>query len=156
MRRLRWVRLVCSLLFVGVLGGLMAPLPSKALNSQQPTVTIAGSTVIMTRIPNVNNACPSPDTAYNSCWSIPTGTYGGWTVGHYNATSNKARVLINDASAAGSLDSMKMTGITFTPIVLELTTSTKVTHAIITHIFNEGGGNIAGDYTMGLGAGRAV
>lgn len=152
MRRLRWVRLVFSLLFVGVLGGLMAPLPSEALNSTQPTVTIDGVPVSMTRIPNVNNACPG-DTAYNSCWSITPGTYGGWTVGHYNSTSNKARVLINDASAAGSRDSMKMTGITFTPIVAGTAASPKVTHAIITHNFNEGGGNISGDYLWALAQG---
>lgn len=149
MRYLRWVGLVFSLVFVGALGGLMAPVPSEALNSIQPTVTIDGVPVSMTRIPNVNNACPG-DTAYNSCWSITPGTYNGWTVGHYNATSNKARVLINDASAAGSRDSMKMTGITFTPVVAA---GTKVTHAIITHVFNEGGGNISGDYLWALAQG---
>jgi hypothetical protein len=74
-------------------------------------------------------------------------------VGHYNATSNKARVLINDASAAGSRDSMKMTGITFKPIVAGTAASPKVTHAIITHIFNEGGGNISGDYLWALAQG---
>jgi hypothetical protein len=151
MRYLRWVGLVFSLVFVGALGGLVAPLSSEALNSQRPTVTINGVGPIgMTRIPNVNNACPSPDTAYNSCWSIPTGPYGNWTVGNYSAT-NKARVLINDASAAGSRDSMKMTGITFTPTVVDATT--KVTHAIITHTFNEGGGNISGDYLWALAQG---
>lgn len=152
MMYLRWVGLMPSLLFVGVLADLLAPLPSEALNSIQPTVTIDGARVGMTRIPNVNNACPAPDTAYNSCWSIPTGTYNGWTVGHYNATSNKARVLINDASAAGSRDSMKMTGITFTKTGGQIGV-TYVTHAIITHLFNEGGGNISGDYLWALAQG---
>jgi hypothetical protein len=159
MKYLRWVGLMSSLLIVGVLGGWLAPLPSEALNSVQPTLTIDGVSVALTRIPNVNNACPSPDTAYNSCWLIPNTTIhtaatpsrriGNWYVGNYSA-SNKARVLINDASAAGSRDSMKMTGITFTPVV---TTGTKVTHAIITHTFNEGGGNISGDYLWALAQG---
>lgn len=160
MRRLRWVRLVCSLLFVGVLGGLMAPLPSKALNSQQPIVTFQGSSssvnISMTRIPNVNNVCPG-DTAYNSCWLITPNTYGSgndqWTVGHYNAASNKARVLINDSSAAGSRDAMKMTGITFKPMVPGTAASPRVLHVIITHTFNEGGGNISGDYQWALAQG---
>ena len=159
MNYLRWVGLMPSLLIVGVLGGWLAPLPSEALNSVQPTLTIDGVSVALTRIPNVNNACPSPDTAYNSCWTIPntivhtpttpSRRIGNWYVGDYSAT-NQARVLINDASAAGSRDSMKMTGITFTPVV---TTGTKVTHAIITHTFNEGGGNISGDYLWALAQG---
>jgi len=37
MRHLRWVGLVFSLLIVGVLGGLMAPLPSEA---ELPTLTL--------------------------------------------------------------------------------------------------------------------
>jgi hypothetical protein len=159
MNYLRWVGLMPSLLIVGVLEGWLAPLPSEALNSVQPTLTIDNVSVALTRIPNVNNACPSPDTAYNSCWLIPNTVVhtpttssrriGNWYVGNYSAT-NKARVLINDASAAGSRDSMKMTGITFTPVV---TTGTKVTHAIITHTFNEGGGNISGDYLWALAQG---
>jgi hypothetical protein len=159
MKYLRWIGFLSSLLCVGVLGGLLAPLPSEALNSVQPTLRIDNVDVALTRIPNVNNACPAPDTAYNSCWSIPntivhtpttlSRQIGQWYVGNYSAT-NRARVLINDASAAGSRDSMKMTGITFTPVV---TTGTKVTHAIITHIFNEGGGNISGDYQWALAQG---
>jgi hypothetical protein len=154
MNYLRWVGLMPSLLIVGVLGGWLVPLPSEALNSIPPTVTIDGVRIDFTgkRIANVNNACPPPDTAYNSCWSIPTGPYNGWTVGHYNATSNKARVLINDASAAGSRDSMKMTGITFTKTGGQIGV-TYVTHAIITHLFNEGGGNISGDYLWALAQG---
>jgi hypothetical protein len=159
MNYLRWVGLMPSLLIVGFLGGWLAPLPSEALNSVQPTITIDNVSVALTRIPNVNNACPPPDTAYNSCWLIPNTVVhtpatpsrriGNWYVGNYS-TANKARVLINDASAAGSRDSMKMTGITFTPVV---TTGTKVTHAIITHTFNEGGGNISGDYLWALAQG---
>ena len=160
MRRLRWTGLVFSLLIVGVLGSLMAPLPSEALNSQQPTVTFKGSSsqvnISMTKIPNVNNACPSPDSAYNSCWSITPGTYGSgndaWTVGNYS-TSNKARVIINDSSAAGSRDGMKLTGITFTPVVPGTAASPRVLEVIITHIFNEGGGNISGDYQWAMAQG---
>lgn len=155
------VGLVLTLLIGGVLGGLMTPLPSEALNSQQPTVTFQGAdgsvNISMARIPNVNNACPSPDTAYNSCWSITPGTYGSgndaWVVGHYNATSNKARIIINDSSATGSRDAMKMTGITFKPVVPGTAASPRVLKVIITHIFNEGGGNISGDYLIAMAQG---
>jgi hypothetical protein len=150
MKYLRQIGLLSSLAIGGVLGGLLAPLPADALNSIQPTVTIDGVSISMTRIANVNNACPG-DTAYNSCWSITPGTYGGWTVGDYSAT-NKARVIINDSSASGSRDSMKMTGITFTKTGGQLGV-TYVTHAIITHNFNEGGGNISGDYLWALAQG---
>jgi hypothetical protein len=143
-----------SLLIVGVLESLFAPLPSEALNSIPPAVTIDGVRIDFTgkRIANVNNACPAPDTAYNSCWLIPIGVYNEWTVGHYNATSNKARILINDSSAAGSRDAMKMTGITFTKTGGQIGV-TYVTHAIITHRFDEGGGNISGDLLWALAQG---
>jgi hypothetical protein len=161
MKYLWRVGLVPSLLIVGVLGGWLAPLSSEALNSIQPTVTFQGSSssvnISMTRIPNANNACPFPDTAYNSCWSITPGTYGSgndqWTVGHFNATSNKARVLINDSSATGSRDAMKMTGITFKPVVPGTAASPRVLKVIITHTFDEGGGNISGDYLIAMAQG---
>jgi hypothetical protein len=160
MRSLRWIGLVFSLLIVGVLGGLMAPLPSEADNNTPPTVTIDGASVTLTRIANVNGVCPN-DTAFNSCWSIngtnvttestrnQTIQFGRYFVGDYSA-SNGARILINDSSAVGSVDNMKMTGITFSPSV---SSPTPDAHVIIVHTFNEGGGNPRGSYKWGMAMG---
>jgi hypothetical protein len=48
---------------------------------------------------------------------------------------------------------MKMTGITFTPVVPGTAASPRVLHVIITHMFNEGGGNISGDYQWAMAQG---
>ena len=134
MRYLRWVGLISSLLFVGV---MMAPLPSEAL-----TVTINGSPVSTT-----TRSC---DAGYNVCLSITPGVYAGgaWTVGNVDSVTNKARVMIGDNSAAGSLDLMKLTGITFTPVVLA---GTKTATVVVSHTYNAGGGNPQGDYAWSFG-----
>ena len=92
MKYLRSVGLMSSLLIAGVLGGLMAPLPSEAL-----TVTMNGSTVSTT-----SRSC---DAGYTLCLSIVNGPVAGgtWKVGNASGT-NTARVMIADNSAANSLD----------------------------------------------------
>ncbi|MBH0179650.1 MAG: hypothetical protein HP491_17760 [Nitrospira sp.] len=125
-----------SLLFVGIFGQLMAPLQSDAL-----TVTIDDRPV---QITTTAAACTS---GYNLCAFIPPGTYGAWTVRDVSST-NKARIMIGDNSAAGSLDLLKLTGITFTPVVTE---GTKTTRVVVTHTYSAGGGNPAGDYAWGYG-----
>ncbi|UVT14834.1 MAG: C-type lectin domain-containing protein [Nitrospira sp.] len=136
MKYLRWVGLMTSLLIVGAIGELMTPLPSEAL-----TVTIDGTTV---QITTTSAACTS---GYNLCSFIPPGRYGNWTVGDVSST-NKARIMIGDNSAANSLDLLKLTGITFTPVV---TAGTKTTTVVVTHTYNAGGGNPQGDYSWGYG-----
>ena len=76
MRYLRRVGLLSSLLFVGVLGVLLAPLPSEAL-----TVTINGSTVGTT-----SRSC---DAGYTLCLSITPGPVAGgaWIVGNVSSTN---------------------------------------------------------------------
>ena len=132
----RWVGLLSSLLFVGAFGALLAPLPSHALS-----VTIDGRAVQLT---TTSAACTS---GYNLCAFIPPGTYGGWTVGNVSST-NRARIMIGDNSAANSLDLLKLTGITFTPVV---TAGTKTMRVVVTHTYNAGGGNPAGNYAWGYG-----
>ena len=137
MRYLRRVGFVSCLLIVGVLGGLLAPLPSEAL-----TVTIDGSSV---QIATTSAAC-SP--GYNLCSFITPRQYGNWIVGDVSST-NRARIMIGDNSAANSLDLLKMTGITFTPVV---TAGTKITTTVVvTHTYNAGGGNPQGNYSWGYG-----
>jgi hypothetical protein len=143
MRHLRWVGLVFSLLIVGVLGGLMAPLPSEADN---PILTIDGVNVSLT------TACASVDSGYTSCYSINTASpYSHWTVGNVSDT-NKARFLINDVSTAGSVDAMKLTGITFTPVTPDTTTAVQ-TSVVMTFTYNAGGGNPKGDYQWAMSMG---
>jgi hypothetical protein len=135
------VGLVSSLLIVGVLGGLLAPLPSEAA----PTVTINGSPVSLTP-----RSC---DSGYNSCWSITLDTYGTtttWTVGNVS-TTNTARVLINDVDGSGgALDKLKLTGITFQPVDPG---GTKTATVVITNVYNAGQGNPPGNYSWGMGMG---
>ena len=141
MKRFRGSGWICSLL----LGGVLA-IPHIAV-AGTPTMTIDGVSVNLTSI-----TCT--DTGYNSCWSIPgtagTGTQiGQWMVADVS-TTNKARVLINDVSTVGSIDAMKLTGVTFKPVV---TSGTKQTAIVITNVFNAGGGNPTGDYIWAMGVG---
>lgn len=129
-------RVLSSLLLFGTLGALTVPLPSHAL-----TVTIDGATV---QITTTAAACTS---GYNLCSFIPPGRYGNWTVGDVSST-NRARIMIGDNSTANSLDLLKLTGITFTPV---LTTGTKTTTVVVTHAYNAGGGNPQGNYSWGYG-----
>lgn len=150
-RYVQRVGLVSTLLIGGVLGGLTAPLPSEAQTA--PTLTIDGVLVGLTQI-----TC---DSGYNSCWSINgtnattdatrsgTAQFGNWYVGDVSGT-NGARVLINDVSTAGSVDAMKLTGVTFTPVVVA---GTKETTIVISHRYNADGGNPQGDYHWAMGMG---
>lgn len=135
MRSSRWFHVAMKLL----IGGLfLVPLPAQAL-----TVTIDGRAVQLTTAP-----CPS---GYNLCRFIPPGTYGRFTVGDVSST-NRARILIGDNSAASSLDLLKLTGITFTPVgVTADTTTTTTATVVVTHTYNAGGGNPAGNYSWGYG-----
>jgi len=140
MNYLRRIGVQLSLWFIGAMGALLTPLSAQAL-----TVTIDGRAVQLTNVA----PCPS---GYNLCRFIPPGTYGKFTVGDVNVTSNKARILIGDNSTAGSLDLMKLTGIKFTPVgVTAGTTTTTTATIVVTHTYNAGGGNPAGDYAWGYG-----
>ena len=136
MKFLRRIGLFSCLLFIGVLGGLMAPLPSEAL-----TVTIDG---IPVAISTTSTACSS---GYNLCSFIAPGRYADWVVGDV-ATSNKARIMIGDNSTASSLDLLKMTGITFTPFAPG---GTQTAIVVVTHTYSAGGGNPQGAYSWGYG-----
>jgi hypothetical protein len=145
---------VPSLLIVGVLGGLLAPLPSEAAPA---TLTIQGLPVGLT----LNGPGCGNDTGFNTCYSLNGTNFttdttrqntiriGNWYVGDVS-TSNQARVLINDVSTTGSVDTMKMTGVTFTPVIPGTVATPQVVHAVVTNTYNVGGGNIAGNYTWGM------
>ena len=60
--------LVSTLLIVGILGGLMAPLPSEAV----PTVTLKVDSGTATSILTATGTCPV-ETGYTACYTINTG-----------------------------------------------------------------------------------
>ncbi len=146
MRYLRWVGLMSSLLFVGVLGGLMAPLPSEAM-----TLEIAGQQ-------NVTVFPYTCETGFTSCWYLidpstgtapRTRTIGGWVVGDLTS-SNRARVRIKDLSGAAltNVDTINLTGATFRPVTPNAATAVSM-HVKIRHTFTSG--QNPGDYYWSMG-----
>jgi len=126
MRSLRWVGLLSSLLIVGVLVGLMAPLGAEA---GTPTLVIDGVTLTVAngRLQQAGPGCGSDNFingTINGCYAIVgtnvantdaqrtnTVRIGNWYVGDVNS-GNQARVLINDVSPG--TENIKLTGVTFT------------------------------------------
>ena len=125
MRSLRWVGLMSSLLFVGVLGGLLVPLPSEAAT---PTLAIKidGATVVPSGNPvggfliTSSTTCNASETTlgYTACYGIRTSTtaqYGGssrkYTI--QNAPNSTAR--LRTAEKKGQ-DKFSLVGIQFVPV----------------------------------------
>jgi hypothetical protein len=142
MRSLRGVGVLFSLLIVGVLGGLMAPLPSEAVNATTPTITItvdsmSGSTVLATDTetftlndglnPPTATSCPAGGPNY--CYPLVTFESNPTksTVGPVNrqfkvmhAPNQTAKLNISDyktVSNTNPSDTMVLTGVQFVPIV---------------------------------------
>lgn len=134
MKYLRQIGLVSSLVIGGVLGGLMAALPSEAATaSSKPKLTINGIDVPLTwqgvNCTANNGLVAAADNYFLSasvrgCWTVNgatwssstatasnTVTLGGFKLGSVSKT-NRARVIINDFSMTGE-DKLKLTGITF-------------------------------------------
>lgn len=134
MRSLRGVGVLFSLLIVGVLGGLLAPLPAEAATpTSKPSLTINGTVVPLTWQGvncTANNGLIAMadnyflDSTTRGCWTVNGATFtdsnaaasntvtlGGFKLGSVSKT-NRARVIINDYSQAGE-DKLKLTGITF-------------------------------------------
>jgi hypothetical protein len=184
MRSIRWVGLVYCLVIVGVLGGLMAPLPSQA-DPPMPTLTIDGVTINNLiyygdgcgtgTTPAARQAAPF-DTAYNACWSIPNASggvlfispslvtteaqrtggrlVGQWYISSYSST-NKARVLIYDVSSGSNPDGMKLSGTSITPTAGGA--ATRITDVILINTFNQpDGGNLKGNYSWAMSQGGHI
>ena len=67
-----------------------------------------------------------------SPYPIRNHSIGNWLRGGRPLAVNQARVLINDVSTTGYVDTMKMTGTTFTPVIPGTVATPQVTHAIVT------------------------
>jgi hypothetical protein len=139
MRSLRWVGLAFSLLIVGVLGGLMAPLPSEA---HPPTLTLQvdngnpldilnyGGSGDTPSDPHVYPTCTAGELAlgYNFCYSVKVGDtlYTGtppagvqqrsFKVQDYDGSTH-ARLLIADRATQGTTngDLITLSGVKFVP-----------------------------------------
>jgi hypothetical protein len=138
----RLLGLAC--LFTLMLGGaLVVPLPSEA----KPTLTIAGQTLPDADLQPIT--CP---TGYNSCWSI-AGTATGRNINNIVivkdvSSTNRARVLINDVGTVGSVDAMKLTGVTLTPVIVA---GDKTITVVIRNQYSAG--QPKGDYKWAMGMG---
>ena len=122
MKYLRSVGLMSSLLIAGVLGGLMAPLPSEADNTK---VTFQVDTGTVATLLNIASGAASTCTVpagYSRCYALPTGgTFTGsnsrsYTITGYDGTLNPAtlpRLLVTDT---GGLDNLTFTTVEFKPV----------------------------------------
>lgn len=137
MKYLRWVELMPSLLIVGLLGGLLIPLPSEAAPaSVAPTVTLqmdAGTTLT---INTTLSTCSAGDTTlgYNYCYSFITGQLVGTSPKQFRVEANGTpRVRIADKNGT---DKMSLTGVRFVPVGSWPRTEVHTLTLKVKHTFN--------------------
>jgi len=131
---------VLTLLIIGVLGGLMVPLPSEA-GTPTATIYIDGSPYPLGTLA----PCAVP-TGYRACYALPqNGTYSGsngavtrqYTIKGYGG--NLPRLLVADSNGSG-LDVITLTTVEFAPKVLDWgSTNTTEKHTLkvtTTHRFD--------------------
>ena len=137
MKSLRWVGLLFSLLIVGVLGGLMAPLPSNAqtvASRPQLYIEVYLGTSTTPAVPrqqiSLGNPVTCPSGGPNYCYPLTTAAYNnsGLNYGPTNrqfrienfSSTNLARVNITDKATSSSTspaDVIVVTGLKLVPIV---------------------------------------
>ena len=152
MRSLRWVGLVFSLLIVGVLGGLMAPLPSEA---NPPTLTLQADNGDPVNILGASTSCPS---GYNQCYRVnfSAANANGSNSRSFNVfiapgtSSTSSKLRINDTA---SQDALKLTEVKFAPTSTSdwPNTESHVLRIVMTNTFNTSNG--AGNYVFALRSG---
>ena len=134
MRYLLWIGLMPSLLIVGVLGAVVAPLSSEAAPaSSPPTITLQlDSGTVQTINTTLSSTCV---TGYNYCYSIPTGRVVTGTNGRqYRLDSNGTpRVRIADKNG---LDKMSPTGFKLVPVGSWPNTEVHTLTMTVKHTFN--------------------
>ena len=152
MRSLPWVGLVFSLLIVGVLGGLLAPLPSEA---GTPTLRLevdpdpdgtgplvrggTGDIDFLVADPLAVCTTTEKNSGYTQCYSVSTSaTATGKNGRQYKAKAFDvgvtARLLLSDKSGG---DAAKLTGVTFFPTTVNwATTEAHALRIIMTHTFD--------------------
>ena len=152
MRSLRGILFLFSLLFVGGLGGLIAPLPSEAA----PTLTLQVDSGTPVSILGAAVTCSS--TSFNQCYAINTITQavGAGKPANRNYKASAApggllpRVNVGDFSAQ---DVFKLTGVLFGPTSTTWATNeVHVVKIVMTNTFNAAPNN-AGNYILALKSG---
>lgn len=148
MRGLARVWLVCGLLIIGVLGGLMAPLPSEAV----PTLTLQVDSGTPVNILGAATTCSS--TSYNQCYTINTTIQALGNNGRFYKASPapglQPRLNLADFSAQ---DAAKLTGVLFGPTSTAWATNeVHVLRIVMTNTFNAAP-NSAGNYLLALRSG---
>jgi hypothetical protein len=151
MRSLRWVELVFSLLIVGILGGLMAPLPSEASSTSLTLQVDSGSPV---PILGGTGTCPS---GFNQCYlvnSTPvafgTNSKGFKVLPAPGTLGTLPKLLINDTSQ----DAIKFTAVQIAPTSTSSwpNTETHVVKIVMKNTF-DASPNAAGNYVFALRTG---
>ncbi|OQW30250.1 MAG: hypothetical protein A4E19_11605 [Nitrospira sp. SG-bin1] len=134
MNYLRWVGFMRSLLIVGVLGAVVAPLSSEAAPaSSPPTITLQlDSGTVVTINTTLSSTCV---TGYNYCYTIPTGQVVTGTNGRqYRLDPNGTpRVRIADKNG---LDKMSPTGFKLVPVGSWPNTEVHTLTLTVKHTFN--------------------
>jgi hypothetical protein len=118
MKYLQQVGLVSTLLTGGVLGGLMAPLPSEsAAPTAPPTVTLKMDTGSPITLGTQLSTCLAGDISpggYNYCYAVTVGGTVGATGRQFQVQANGTpRVRIADKNGQ---DKMSLTGVKFVPV----------------------------------------
>jgi len=122
MRYIRWVGLVSSLLFVGV---LMTPLPSEADNTTVTFQVDSGNVVTLLDVASgAASTCSTVPAGYTRCYNLinlgllSTGTSSrSWSLGPYDATAGvdpPPRLLVTDQDSSG-MDNITITTLQFDP-----------------------------------------
>lgn len=152
MRHLKKAGLLSSLSIIGVLGGLIAPLPSESSSTSLTLQVDNGSPV---SILGGTGACPS---GYNQCFSITSTPQAFGNNGRAfralaapGTSSTGTKLLINDTAAS---DAFKFTGIQIAPTSTSSwpNTETHVVKIVMTNTF-DANPNGSGNYVVALRTG---
>ena len=125
MKFLRHIGLVSSLAIGGVLGGLMAPLPSEADNTTVTFQVDSGNVVTLLNVTSgAASTCSTVPAGYTRCYNLinlgvlSTGTSSrSWSLGPYDATAGvdpPPRLLVTDQDSSG-MDNITITTLQFDP-----------------------------------------
>lgn len=130
MRSLRGVGVLFSLLIVGVLGGLMSPLPSEAA----PTLTLQVDSGDPVNILGSSAACP---TGFTSCYAVGGTATGGTPSRSYTVSAATGLLPRLNLTDIATTDQAKLTGVRIAPVVTSFpATETHVLKIVMRNIFS--------------------
>jgi hypothetical protein len=146
MKYLRHIGLMSSLLIVGILGGLMAPLPSEAA----PTLTLqVDSGTPVSILGPGGQACP---TGFTSCYAVGGMATGGTPSQSYTVSAAPGLLPRLNLTDIATTDQAKLTGIKIAPGGSFPATETHVLKIVMSNTFSAGP-NPAGYYVFAMRTG---